>query len=213
MTEIKVFEFNPIQVNTYILYDETGECVIIDAGCYGEEEEKELSDFIEGKGLNPVRLLNTHAHTDHILGNNFIRQKYNKNPELHKEGSVFLKHASGWAEMLGIKTDIMQMPEKYLEEGEKIKYGKEELEVVYTPGHADGSVCFISRNGRFVITGDVLFSGSIGRSDLPTGDSDKLKNSIIEKLYILDDDFIVYPGHGPATTIGQEKRTNPFVKQ
>ena len=130
---------------------------------------------------------------------------------MHKGGEYFIKNAKSWAELLGFYIDKVDLPSKFLEDADKIKFGKSELEVAYTPGHADGSICLISRKDKFVISGDVLFAGSIGRTDLPTGNFEILAKSIKEKLYTLDDDFTVYPGHGPSTTIGEEKRSNPFV--
>ena len=211
MIKIKIFEFNPIQVNTYILYDDTMECVIIDPGCYGVTEEDVLKNFIDSEKLKPVKVINTHAHTDHILGNHFVIENYNVGLEIHKGGDYFIKNAASWAEMLGFHIDIVDQPTKYLEDNDIITFGNSELEVAFTPGHADGSICLISRKDKFVISGDVLFSGSVGRTDLPTGNFELLEKSIKEKLYTLDDDYTVYPGHGPSTTIGTEKHSNPFV--
>ncbi|MCD4746439.1 MAG: MBL fold metallo-hydrolase [Bacteroidales bacterium] len=211
MIKIKYFFFNAFQVNTFILYDETKECVIIDPGCYEESEESALSDFIEKEGLKPVKLLNTHCHIDHILGNNFICKKYNLKPEIHKAGLLFLNSSEEHASMYGFKMDKAIEPDKFIAEGDIIKFGTSELYVIYTPGHADGSVCFINKKQKFVIVGDVLFKESIGRTDFPTGDYNLLINSIKNKLYILDDDFIVYTGHGPETSIGYEKQNNLYV--
>ena len=212
MIKIKVFQFNPVQVNTYILSDKTRECIIIDAGCYAEHEEFELSNYIEENKLKPVRLINTHAHIDHILGVNYAIKKYGLTLEIHESSEYFLKDVKSWGVMLGIKSENIITPFKYLKEGEKIKFGESELEVMCTPGHADGSICLVNKAEKFVITGDVLFAGSIGRTDLPTGNYELLERSIREKLYILDDDYTIYPGHGPTSTIGFEKQNNSFIK-
>jgi hydroxyacylglutathione hydrolase len=211
MIRIKVFVFNPFQENTYLLHDETGECVIIDPGCYSADEELELAQYIKDEKLKPVALINTHTHIDHILGNNFIYKTYGLKPVVHKAGEVFLETAPEHGSMFGLNVSKMVMPEKYLEENQVFKFGNSGFDVLYTPGHVDGSVCLVNHENRFVISGDVLFSGSIGRTDLPTGDFDLLAKSIREKLYTLPDDFVVHPGHGPATTIGEEKAGNPFV--
>lgn len=212
MIHIKVFVFNPFQENTYLLYDETNECVIIDPGCYNPDEELELVKFIEENGLIPVKLINTHTHIDHILGNNFIHEKYGLKPMVHKAGEVFLESAPEHGKMFGFSLNEMIMPEKYLEDNQHVKFGNSSLEVLYTPGHVDGSVCLVHFEKNFVISGDVLFNGSVGRTDLPTGDFDLLAESITKKLYTLPDHFKVYPGHGPVTTIGEEKAGNPFVR-
>ena len=211
MVSIKIFEFNPIQVNTYVLFDETQKCVIIDPGCYGREEEKVLKDFISENNLIPELLINTHAHTDHILGNHFVIKEYNVGLAMHKDSDYFMGKPKEWAEMLGFEMKQIDMPNRYLNEGDIINFGDSELKVIFTPGHADGSICLLNSQQKFVITGDVLFSGSIGRTDLPTGDFRKIERSIKDKLYTLDDSVVVYPGHGPSTTIGHEKQFNPFI--
>jgi len=211
MIQVKVFVFNPFQENTYLVYDDTGECVVVDPGCATPEEEQKLSGFINDKNLKPVALVNTHTHIDHILGNNFISNSYHLKPLIHQAGEIFLQHAHEHGKMFGFNVKAMVRPEKYLREGANINFGKSVLEVLYTPGHVDGSICLVSNSGRFVITGDVLFNGSIGRTDLPTGNFATLEESIITKLYPLPDDYIVYPGHGPATSIGNEKSANPYV--
>jgi glyoxylase-like metal-dependent hydrolase (beta-lactamase superfamily II) len=211
MIRIKVFVFNPFQENTYVLHDETLECVIIDPGCHNSGEEQELARYIRDENLKPVALINTHPHIDHVLGNNFVYNTYKLRPLIHAAGEVFLKAIAEHGSMFGLEVEEPVLPEKYLEEGEIFSFGNAELEILYTPGHVDGSVCLANHENRFVITGDVLFNGSIGRTDLPTGDFDLLAQSITQKLYSLPDDFVAYPGHGPATTIGDEKFGNPYV--
>jgi hydroxyacylglutathione hydrolase len=212
MATIHKFVFNPFQENTYLLFDESGECMIIDPGCYDQHEKDEISDFIRSEKLTPVRLVYTHCHVDHMLGNNYICETYNLQPEIHKAGLPFLINAHQQGKVYGFDLERSVEPEKFIADEEIIRFGNTKLGVVYTPGHADGSVCFISEVHKFVIAGDVLFNGSIGRTDFPTGDFDLLVNSIHSRLFTLDDDYIVYSGHGSETTIGYEKRHNPFVR-
>jgi glyoxylase-like metal-dependent hydrolase (beta-lactamase superfamily II) len=211
MISIKKFAFNPFQVNTYVLWDETKECAIIDPGCYGDEEINELTGFIEEQELKPVTLVNTHSHIDHIVGNEVIVKKYGLKIHAHNEGKRFAEHAPENAFIYGLSGVNFLIPENHIEEGDTIKFGKSELKVIETPGHADGSICLISDEQKFVIVGDVLFYQSIGRTDLPTGDYDLLMKNIRDKLFSLGEDYKVYPGHGPDTTIGLEKGSNPFL--
>jgi len=211
MLQVSTFIFNSFGVNTYLLYDESRECLIIDPACQDHQEEKELSGFIEANGLKPVRMINTHAHIDHILGNTFVCEKYNIKPEAHKASLKFFETASASGSVFGISVGTVIMPALFVGESDVVKIGDSLLKVVYTPGHADGSICLINDKDGFVITGDVLFRESIGRTDLPTGNLDTLLESILLKLFTLPDKYIVYPGHGPATTIGFEKRNNPFI--
>jgi glyoxylase-like metal-dependent hydrolase (beta-lactamase superfamily II) len=211
MIQVAKFVFNPFQVNTYVLYDETGECVIIDPGCADGVESLELLDFINDKKLSVVRVLLTHTHIDHVIGCNAIEELLNVSPEAHEAGMVFLDHSTSTAATYGLKLDRNPRVSKFINEGENIEFGNSTLEVFYTPGHADGSVCFYSRADGFVIVGDVLFQMSIGRTDFPSGDFDLLKKSIFEKLFVLPEETLVYSGHGPETSIGTEKDNNPFL--
>lgn len=212
MIKIQKFEFNTFMVNTYLLYDETNECLIIDAGCAEESEKKQLSDFIEKNKLKLTRSINTHCHIDHVLGHDFIASHFGIFPEYHEAGILFFVPIRDIAASYGYRIDHIPAAKGYLYDGDLIKFGTSELKVLYTPGHADGSVCFYQQDQRFVITGDVLFRESIGRTDLPTGNYDTLMKSINEKLFTLPDDVVVYPGHGPETTIGHEKLNNPFIQ-
>ncbi|MBN1339766.1 MAG: MBL fold metallo-hydrolase [Bacteroidales bacterium] len=212
MITVEKLVFNPFQENTYIVYDETKECIVVDPGCYDSYEEGQLHRFISSFDLKPVCLINTHCHIDHILGNNFIVNKYDLQQCIHKAGLNFLRDAHNHAKIYGIHPDPVNGPVRFLEDGDLVEFGQSSLQVLYTPGHADGSVCLLSKNDRFVITGDVLFRDSIGRTDFPTGDFDLLMQSIHDKLFVLDDDFTVYPGHGPETSIGYEKVNNPFIR-
>jgi glyoxylase-like metal-dependent hydrolase (beta-lactamase superfamily II) len=211
MIKIQHFVFNLFQVNTFLLYDETRECVIIDPGCYENAEKKQLSNFIEQEGLQPVGLYNTHTHIDHIVGVEFIASKYNLAPRFHKDGLVFYERFPVTAESFGMEAGTLPKPGKFIEDNEIIKFGNASLEVFYAPGHADGSICFYNEKQKFVIVGDVLFNQSIGRTDLPTGDFELLQKSIRERLFTLPEEVKVLSGHGPETTIGHEKMHNPFV--
>lgn len=211
MIKIKRFAFNPFQVNTYVLSDESGACVLIDPGCADGVELLALENYIRDNGLRPERVLLTHTHIDHVIGCNAVEERLGLGPEGHRAGMVFLDHSMRTASTYGLDLDRNPELSGYLEEGEDVIFGNSKLEVLYTPGHADGSICFLSRDDGFVIVGDVLFQMSIGRTDFPTGDFDLLKKSIFEKLFVLADDTVVYPGHGPETSIGFEKANNPFL--
>lgn len=209
--EYKVLPFNSFQVNTIVAWDETNEGVIIDAGCMNQTEQKVLSDFIESKGIKPVALLNTHYHIDHILGNKFCLEKWNISPQAHKDSSHFVENAWTYSSMFDIDMEELIAPGSSLEAGDKVEFGTTVLEVIHTPGHAAGSLCFYNRAESIIFVGDVLFRGSIGRTDLPTGDFDLLKKSIFEQLFTLPDNTTVVCGHGPNTTIGVEAKSNPFL--
>ena len=211
MITIKQFTFNPFQENTFLLSDETKECIIIDAGMDGDLEEDEISSYIAENGLQPVLLVNTHAHIDHILGNSFIAKTYQLELAAHKDCVNFIERAASQAQMFGMKMDKTKSIDRFLSEEETLDFGNSSLQILLTPGHSDGSLCFYSEKDKFVIVGDVLFNQSIGRTDLPTGDYDLLQKSIWEQLFTLPDETVVYPGHGPETTIGFEKLHNPFV--
>jgi len=211
MITLKTFEFNPFQENTYVLSDETGECIIIDAGCYTENEFRKLFSYISSNKLNPVRLVNTHGHVDHIMGVKGVSERYGLKPEIHMLDLYLVENAPEHAKMFGFEIPALPAFNNYLEEGINIRFGKSELEVLFVPGHTAGSVAFFAAIDKFVITGDVLFKGSIGRTDLPGGDYDKLMSSIFQKLLVLDNSVLVFPGHGPSTTIGLEKINNPFL--
>jgi glyoxylase-like metal-dependent hydrolase (beta-lactamase superfamily II) len=212
MITIRKFVFNDFMVNTYILYDETNECMIIDAACIEESEKKQLSDFIVNNKLKLKRNINTHCHVDHILGQDFIATTYGIYPEYHQASIPFFETLREIGASFGYRIDRIPSAKGYLHDGNLIKFGNSELKVLYTPGHADGSVCLYQHAQRFVITGDVLFRESVGRTDLPTGNYNILMKSIKEKLFTLPDDVVVYPGHGPETTIGYEKANNPFIQ-
>ena len=212
MLSIKSFTFNPVQENTYVLYNAQGQCCIIDPGCYFDEERAALKEFIVKSGLTPVLLLNTHCHLDHVFGNKFVHETWNLTLHIHEKEKIVLETAPIAGKTWQLPFDNYEGPLATLKEGETIEVGDDELQIRFAPGHSPGSVCFYHEAGGFVIGGDVLFNGSIGRSDLPGGDYDTLINSIQTQLFTLPDDTKVYSGHGSMTTIGFEKMNNPFVK-
>ena len=209
--QLKYFTFNPFQENTYILFDETNEAVIIDPGCYDAEEKKILFDFIKSEKLNPVRLLNTHCHIDHVLGNKFVSDAFGLKPEIHPIELPLLKAVSQYGANYGIFAEPSPEPLTTLEENKTIQFGTTVLTMIFSPGHSPGSICFYNEATKILIGGDVLFRMSIGRTDLPGGDMDTLLKSIREKLFTLPGDVVVYPGHGPSTTIAFEQLNNPFL--
>lgn len=212
MLKIDFITFGPFQENTYILHDETKQCVIIDPGCYSNQEKKELRDFIETKELKPVKIWLTHGHIDHILGNAYLARLYDISIQMHKGDVEMMRAAPIYGQQWGIQADASPEPERLLTEGETISFGNTSFSILFTPGHSPGSICFYHTESRTVIGGDVLFRDSIGRTDLPGGDFSILENSIRTKLYTLPDNTVVYPGHGPETTIGWEKMHNSFVR-
>lgn len=210
--QIKNFPFNPLEVNTYILQDEdTNACVIIDPAFSRDSEFDRLVSYIDENHLQVKHILITHSHIDHILGAEKLCAKYNLPLEMHIEGKSILNTAHEHASYLGLELSGLPKEYTYIAHKDKIKFGNSELEARYTPGHCDGSLCFVSHADKTVFSGDVLFHGSIGRSDLPTGDFDLLKKSIYEQLFTLEDEFTVRPGHGGRTTIEHERYHNPFL--
>lgn len=210
-TDIAAFCFNPFQENTYIISHSNKECWIIDPGCYTLQEQKLLTAYIEQHQLKPVKLLNTHCHLDHIYGNKFIATEYNLELAIHEKELPILQHAELSARMFGAKIPERCEPGSFIKEGDLLELGDTVFEVLFTPGHSPGSICFSNTGERYVVVGDVLFMGSIGRTDLPGGDYDTLIRSIRTQLLVLNAATEVYNGHGPSTTIGAELRTNPFL--
>jgi glyoxylase-like metal-dependent hydrolase (beta-lactamase superfamily II) len=208
--EIKKLVFNPLQENTYIIYDETKECVIIDPGCQKPQEKSVLKQFIANNGLKPKALLNTHCHFDHIFGNNFVCDEYGVELWASEGELANIRRFRASASLFGISEEQPYPPSHFLKDGQVITFGNSELKVINTPGHSPGSVCFYSEAGNFLIAGDTLFAGSIGRTDLPGGDYDEIKESL-EKLIALPGETKVYCGHGPDTETGWERLHNPFI--
>lgn len=204
--------FNPIQENTYIIWDDTLEAAVIDAGNMNERENEVLAKFIADNGLKPKYALNTHGHFDHLLGVDFLREKYGAQLAMNSKDEFLLKSASVSAELFGVKADAL--PEAIdvdLEGKESIKFGNTELKIIPTPGHTPGHVAFFEPESKVLFTGDTLFRESIGRTDLPGGDYSWIMRSIIENILPLGDDVKIYPGHGETSDIGHESMYNPFV--
>lgn len=212
MTQVLTLEQNPFAENTYVVYDETRECVIFDPGAYTPQERAALRALIEQHNLKPVRLINTHCHLDHVFGNAFVAETWSLPLEIHRLEIPVLSRFPDTCRMYGIPgVQVSPEPQRFLEAGEEIIFGNTRLQALFTPGHSPGSLSFYCAEAEFVIAGDVLFQESIGRTDLPGGDFNTLIQSIREQLFPLPDATMVYPGHGPATTIRHEKEYNPFL--
>ena len=211
MIHIKAFTFSPISENTYVLYNNEGKAIIIDPGCYFPNEQETLKNFLTDNSLTPVYLLNTHCHLDHVFGNKWVHETYGLEPHLHPNEEAMLALAPVSGERWGLPFQNYTGPLHFLNDGDTVLLGKTEIQVILAPGHSPGSICFYIPSQGDLIGGDVLFRGSIGRTDLPGGDSETLLNSIREKLWVLPDETVVYSGHGIKTTIGYEKRNNPFL--
>ena len=209
--QVATFTFNDFAENTYILYDETKQCAIIDPGCHKASEQKQLADFIAQHNLTPTLLVNTHCHIDHVLGNPFVANKYNLPLHLHKNEIETYKDTDRWAKMFGLVIEEMPSPQVFIDAGQTLSFGNTTLEILFTPGHSVASLSFYEPISKQLISGDVLFYQSIGRTDLPGGNFDTLISSIKTQLFNLPNDTKVYSGHGPSTTIGHEKLNNPFL--
>lgn len=211
MLYLKAFTFNPFQENTYILYNDERSAFVIDPGNYTSSENEQLQQFVAEKELRVERLLLTHGHIDHVLGTRFIFDTYGLLPEVHREDVFFLERMTQTAAMYGISCEPSHMPEKFIEEGDEIYLGNYAFTCLHTPGHSPGSISFYNKENQILIGGDVLFRGSIGRSDLPKGNHELLITTIHQKLFALNDSVKVYCGHGPSTTIGLERTSNPLL--
>ena len=211
MLSYKIFTFNPVAENTYVLFNEAKEAIIIDPGCYFEEERKQLQEFLEKNSLKPVQLVNTHCHLDHVFGNKWIHDTYKLELFIHPNEERVLQFAPQSGEMWGMPVDNYTGPLHFLQQNQVISLGQNEIKILLAPGHSPGSICLYCEKEGFVIGGDVLFRDSIGRTDLPGGNHNQLLQSIREQLFVLPDDVIVLPGHGEPTTIGYEKKNNPFL--
>ncbi|MDR1454395.1 MAG: MBL fold metallo-hydrolase [Tannerella sp.] len=215
MITVRAFTFNMVAVNTFVLHDETGEAAIVDCGCMTPAEEKQLSDYVSGHQLTVKRLLCTHLHFDHVLGNRFAAQTWGLQPEAHRNDVEQLPspEAQVRAMHLPFPVRFAETGYRFLTDGETIAFGHSELTTLHTPGHSPGSLSFYAPQDGFVIAGDVLFQGGIGRTDLWGGHFDTLMASIRERLLLLPEDTAVFPGHGPPTTLLAEKQHNPFLKK
>lgn len=213
MTKVFMLTFNPFQENTYVVYEtESQEAIIFDPGCLSQQEEQQLQAAIAERGLKPVKLINTHCHLDHVFGNRFVADTYELELGIHPLEQMLLERAPAIGQAYGIPPmKPSPAPAYFLEEGQQLQLGDATFDILLTPGHSPGSLCFYNAKEAYCIVGDVLFNGSIGRTDLPGGDYDALIGSILAKLLRLPNETIVYPGHGPSTTIGEERRSNPFL--
>jgi hydroxyacylglutathione hydrolase len=212
MFTVRVYTFSPIQENTYLLINEKGEGIVIDPGCYAEDERETLGGFFTQNGVQPKLLLQTHCHLDHVFGTRWVAGTYGLIPHLHPAEEEVLQGAPAFGLTWDLPFDGYQGPLAWLQGGTTLRFGEDRLEVLLVPGHSPGHLCFYCAAQGFVIGGDALFRGSIGRTDLPGGDYETLLTGIREQLLSLPDATIVYPGHGPETTIGYEKRHNPFLR-
>lgn len=211
--KIKSFTFNPFQENTYIIYDKTKECLIIDPGCYTEEEKNILTEFIINKKLTPTKLINTHCHIDHILGNQFVHKQFGIELYMHKADLPLLENAKKISKMYGLENyENSPLPKRYLNEGDIINFGESNFEILFTPGHAPGHICLYNKQNNTLISGDVIFQKSIGRTDLPGGNHETLINNIITKVFSLPNQTQIFCGHGPSTNLDFEKKHNPFLQ-
>jgi hydroxyacylglutathione hydrolase len=211
MMHVHKLTYNPFQENTYIVSDDTHECVIIDPGCYFREEQEHLLMYVQKNELKPVKLINTHCHIDHVLGNYFVSKEWQLELGIHEADIPTLTSIPNYASLYGFEGyQLSPDPSYFIKEGDKIRFGNSELDVLFGPGHAPGHLAFYSLEDDFVINGDILFQGSFGRVDLPGGDFQTLKSTILDKMFNLPETMTVYCGHGPETTIGQEKATNPI---
>ena len=210
--KLKIFVFNDFQVNTYLLYDDSKEAVVIDAACSTPAENMEIKKFITTNELKPVRLLTTHSHIDHLMGNHFFLDEYDLEAEGHASDVILIDNADKQIKIFAL--NVIQPPpiSKFLQDNDIIEFGNSQLQVLHAPGHSPGSLLFYSKEQKFVIVGDVLFRLSIGRTDFPGGDHETIINSIKTKLLVLDDATTVYPGHGDETTIGNERLNNSFLR-
>jgi len=208
--QIQSFTFNPFEENTYVVFDSSREAAIIDPGCFEKSEQEELDRFIKKENLTVKLLLNTHCHIDHVLGNYYVKTRYNVPFWMHADDLPVLRAVKSYAPNYGFPGYQEILPDRTLSETDTVKIGSIDLKVLFLPGHAPGHIGFYNDAERILIAGDVLFHRSIGRTDLPGGNMDTLLNSIHQKLFTLPDDVVVYPGHGPTTTIGEEKVSNPF---
>ncbi len=211
MLYIQSFTFNIFEENTYIVYDDTKECAVVDPGCYEQHEQKALSTFIEQHGLQVTHLVNTHAHIDHVIGNHYIQTTYDVPLALHEQEVPILQAVTQYAASYGFTAYQPIKEEKLLGTEDVILVGQVPLNILHVPGHSPGHIALYNQQCRLCLSGDVVFRNSIGRTDLPGGDHEVLLQSIHEQLLPLGDDVVVYPGHGSSLTIGEAKRDNSFL--
>lgn len=208
---VKTFHFNPFQVNTYVLHDDTGEAIIVDPGNYYADENEQLQNYIVKENLAVQYVVNTHPHIDHVIGNSWCLKHLDTPIYIHEKALELYHQTHSYCAVLGMEIEPCPEPSKFLQEGDILTFGMQRLQVFYTPGHADGSICLYDEKHKMVFVGDVLFAGSVGRTDLPTGSFPVLMQSIREKLLTLPDETTVFCGHEMTTTIGYERQNNPFI--
>ena len=213
MIKVGVLPFNPFQENTIILSDESGECVIVDAGNYNPQEDAALSKYITDNGLKPVMAVNTHGHVDHMLGVDYVKETYGIPFAIHGKDKFLIDSAPTHGAIYGFKVDKVPTVDIDLEGQKELKFGNTVFQIIETPGHTPGHVAFYNSDNKLLLTGDTLFRESIGRTDLPGGDYSWIMRSILDKLIPLGDDVHFYPGHGMESTIGHESLYNPFVNE
>ncbi len=211
MIKVEKFVVNPLGENTLVVSDESGKCILIDPGYYYGEEQDEIKYYLERNNLEPEKIVNTHCHFDHIMGVEFTRDEFKIPFYAHADDAFWIERAVQQANTFGFQMSPVQPIDHFIAEGEKLSFGNTELDIIHIPGHSPGHVVFYSQADKVLIAGDVLFYGSIGRTDLPGGNYNDLISNIKNKLFILPDDTKVYCGHGPETTIGFEKNNNPFL--
>ena len=209
--KIACLTFNPIQENTYLLWDDTSECVVIDAGNSSPREDAALDDFIARHGLKPVLAANTHGHFDHTLGVEHLKQRYGIPFALSSKDRFLVDNAATSGSVFGVRIGAMPSTDIDLEQQQEIRFGQTLLQILHTPGHTPGHVAFYEPESKSLFTGDTLFRESIGRTDLPGGDYSWIMRSILDVIVPLGEEVHVYPGHGPETTIGHELLYNPFI--
>ena len=209
---IQTFHFNPIMVNTLVLHDDSHEAIIVDPGNCTTYEDARLDEYIRTHGLVVKAIVNTHPHIDHIAGNPWCVKQYGAPLLMHEAALPIYHKAHAYAAAFGMPAEMMPEPTRFLREGDIVRFGEQALQVLYTPGHCDGSITLHNAENHFLICGDLLFEGSVGRADLPTGDMSLLLDMVRTKILTLDDDTVVYPGHGDTTTVGNEKIYNPFLQ-
>ena len=211
MLNVKIFTFNPIQQNTYVLYNEHKNAIIIDPGCYGTAEQEILKQFIKSNNLQVKQLINTHCHLDHVFGNNFVSEKYGLTAHFHKNEQPVIDRLPEGGARWGVPCEPYKGPIQYITQDEIINFGKDQFKVLLTPGHSPGSVCFYNAAQDFMIGGDLIFKDGVGRTDLPGCNPLDLINSIKKQILPLPDSMTIYSGHGPSTTWGREKKANPYI--
>lgn len=213
MIKIATFTVNPFGENSYVLYNQSNKCIIVDAGFYNAREHEQLTSFLDKNNLVPTLALNTHAHIDHICGVEWAKSTFNIPFAMHKADMPVLEAVPSYGAALGFNVDTIPAVDRYITDGEVINFEGDTLRIIHTPGHTAGGVCIYIEAQKLLITGDTLFRESIGRTDLPTGDYDELMDSIIKKILPIGGDTTFFPGHGQHSTLAHETTQNPFVAE